>query len=304
MRGGQRLTVAVFSMLNRRTITSLGAGFFLLQSVSTNSLASHSENSEGIHRKLRFELMISNPAENYLGPQKIYCYIPANIKNQQNLTKLNSSAPFTLTHDRLGHNIICFTFDRFGAFSNKIISTQLSLVLKSVKLDQKKYFSEWLASDVFVESDAVEILKIAAELVRDNDLATARSIFNWIRTNISDSGYLAEDRGALEAMRTRHGDCTEFSYLMVALCRANKIPARVVGGYVTQSDAVLAPYSYHNWAEIYINGNWLIADAQKGIWDPMRTDYIVFKYYSSLLNNDVGMNHRFRIDGDVKVLLL
>lgn len=307
MYGGQRLHVAVFdicSMLNRRDITSLGAGFFLLQLLSTNSLASHSGGSEGIHRKLRFDLIISNPTENNLGPQKIYCYIPASIPNQQSLIKLDSSAPFTLTHDRLGHNIICFTFERFGAFSTQIISTHLNLVLKTVKLDQQEFFGEWLVRDIFIESDAVEILEIAAELARANDLATAKSIFNWTRTNINDSGYLAEDRGALEAMRTKHGDCTEFSYLIVALCRANNIPSRVVGGYVVQSDAVLAPYNYHNWAEIYINGNWLIADAQKGFWDPLSSDYIAFKYYSSLLDNDMGMNHRFRIDGDAKVSLV
>ena len=45
-------------------------------------------------------------------------------------------------------------------------------------------------------------------------------------------GYIKNDRGALYALKTKEGDCTEFMHLFVALCRANKIPARCIGGYV------------------------------------------------------------------------
>ena len=49
--------------------------------------------------------------------------------------------------------------------------------------------------------------------------ARRRPIFQWVSQNVKDDGYSAKDRGALYALTNRKGDCTEFMYLFVALCR-------------------------------------------------------------------------------------
>jgi transglutaminase-like putative cysteine protease len=67
-----------------------------------------------------------------------------------------------------------------------------------------------------------------------------------------------EKRSAKKALKKRLGDCTEYSELMIALCRANNIPSRIVFGRVLNKNGVV---ELHNWAEVYIkNIGWVPFD--------------------------------------------
>jgi hypothetical protein len=87
----------------------------------------------------------------------------------------------------------------------------------------------------------------------------------------------------------------------VALAPANGIPARMVGGYVTDRDAAPQPQDYHNWAQLYLGGAWRTVDAQKENWLSSSAQYIVFRVYRDVPTNLVGPAHRYRIEGDLKV---
>ena len=51
-------------------------------------------------------------------------------------------------------------------------------------------------------------------------------IYDHVRDNVEyRNGRL---KGALAALRDGHGDCEELSSLFIAVCRANKIPARTI----------------------------------------------------------------------------
>src|SRR5690606_36580352 len=73
---------------------------------------------------------------------------------------------------------------------------------------------------------------------------------------------------------------TEFMHAFIALARLNGIPARAVGGFELESDAaVVRSQDYHNWAEFYQNGRWIVADAQKQVFDRLGSrKYIAFRY--------------------------
>lgn len=257
-----------------------------------------------VRRRIRFSLLVTNPTERTLKAQAIYCYLPASIPGRQELTSSSVSVSHIIIPDNYGHNVLLMKFSELQAFQRKNITIDVVL---NVGIGASQFGGgarEWLRSEPFIECNAAEIKGIALDLKRADQLSTAKASFDWIKSNIRDSGYLPEDRGALEAVLTGHGDCTEFAYLMVALCRANGIPSRMVGGHVVGRDAILAPYDYHNWAEIYIGGRWLIADAQKDSWAPPGNEYLSFRFHSDLITNPIGVKHRFHVDGEAQVMLV
>lgn len=79
------------------------------------------------------------------------------------------------------------------------------------------------------------------------------------------SGYFGGDRGALYAFEHKEGDCTEYSDLFIALCRAKGIPANFIEGVVYNSGATEREQIVHNWAEIFIpEYGWIPVDATWG----------------------------------------
>ena len=59
------------------------------------------------------------------------------------------------------------------------------------------------------------------------------------------------------------GSCTEYTYLFIALCRANGLPARYVGGTVQRGPGTSVDTSFHRWAEVYLPPyGWVPVDVQ------------------------------------------
>lgn len=93
-----------------------------------------------------------------------------------------------------------------------------------------KEISKHLAPSPFIESRHSSILKLAKEVLQGQEEADAwtkvETIYDWVRDNVKyENGEL---KGALAALRDKTGDCEELTSLFIALCRANKIPARTV----------------------------------------------------------------------------
>ena len=53
------------------------------------------------------------------------------------------------------------------------------------------------------------------------------------------------------------GVCRDFSHIGITLCRALRMPARMVVGYLYQLD----PMDLHAWFEVFIAGRWYTFDA-------------------------------------------
>jgi transglutaminase-like putative cysteine protease len=85
-----------------------------------------------------------------------------------------------------------------------------------------------LSPSPYIESRHPKIRDLAKEL-KDESLAAwkqVEKIFDYVRDHVEyKNGKL---KGALAALRDGDGDCEELTSLFIALCRANKIPARTV----------------------------------------------------------------------------
>jgi transglutaminase-like putative cysteine protease len=60
-----------------------------------------------------------------------------------------------------------------------------------------------------------------------------------------------------EVLQTRTGVCQDFAHVMLGLCRALKIPARYVSGYLYNgpADQLKGAQASHAWVEVYVPGH-------------------------------------------------
>jgi transglutaminase-like putative cysteine protease len=118
------------------------------------------------------------------------------------------------------------------------------------ELESKERLAPWLATEKFIEKDAPEIKQAAKSIGGADEMDTLRNILAFVRQKVRYSGFDNDDHGALWALKNGKGDCTEFSDLFVALCRAKNIPARVWEGYLTD-DVAEGDTAKHIRVEVY-----------------------------------------------------
>ena len=104
------------------------------------------------------------------------------------------------------------------------------------------------------------IRKLAKKLTSKytTKLEKATAIFNYVRDNLAYSYYANSRKGAAKTLKTKRGNCCDHSNLIVALCRASKIPARYSHARGCTFKSGLR--TGHVWAQIYVNGRWYSAD--------------------------------------------
>jgi hypothetical protein len=89
--------------------------------------------------------------------------------------------------------------------------------------------AKFLKPSPYIESDDPKIRRLAAEFAKEADdpWSQSQAIFTWVQTNVTYK-FAEEIKPAVAALDDGVGDCEELSSLFIALCRANKIPARAV----------------------------------------------------------------------------
>lgn len=250
---------------------------------------------------LRFSVLMSNPGAHALQGQRLWMYLPVAQGLHGRVVRQDVDAPHAFVSDRLGHNIVEVRPDTLPGHGRRMVRITVELGAGAAEAPYAGPPTQWLAPQVNMESDHPELLQVAQPLRRDTPQDTALNVYEWVASSLAYAGYLGEDLGALRALQTRRGDCTEYAALVVALCRACGVPARMVGGYFTQRSLAPRPTDYHNWAEVWLDGRWRVADAQLRHWQTLEQHYIPFRYYWDSEINPVGLAHRYRVAGDMQV---
>jgi transglutaminase-like putative cysteine protease len=129
----------------------------------------------------------------------------------------------------------------------------------------------------------------AADITRgkNGDVEKAYAIYDYVfhtlRYDKSGTGWGRGD--AMWACDSKHGNCTDFHSLFMALMRAEKIPARFEIGFpvpvnIDQGDIP----GYHCWSEFYLSGlGWVPVDISEAWKDPAKHDF----FFGSLDTNRV-----------------
>jgi transglutaminase-like putative cysteine protease len=124
--------------------------------------------------------------------------------------------------------------------------------------------NEFVNAEKYIESNALPIIDLNKRLAQGtkNPCEKSRAFYNYVVDNMRYSGYNPSDVGALEALKSLSGDCTEYSDLLTALNRAAGIPAITVDGLKGTTDSgYIQGENKHNWLEVYLPGSgWVPMD--------------------------------------------
>lgn len=266
---------------------------------SVSAISSSSSDSVVFPKTIQYSYSLTNKTNKVLPHAEMWCYAPVSTTSFQYFLSLETSHSYEMIEDDFGNQILHFTFSDMPPFSTKIIQIKSNLKFlskpKPVEVENTQIF---LQPEQFIQSDHSEIMQLAKKFKGKDQLQTVSNIFNWVANEINYIGYVKNARGALYALQRKKGDCTEFAYLFVALCRANDIPARAIGGYLCPGNCILRPEGYHNWAEFYHDGTWRIADPQKKVFLENESHYIAMKVMGKLPGNPLEDFQRFKVIGE------
>jgi hypothetical protein len=155
-------------------------------------------------------------------------------------------------------------------------------------------FEEYLAASDTIQSDHVDIVRVARQIVGAESSAVARAlaICDWVDEEVEDVMTVSLP-SALDVLRTRKGDCNEHTYLFVALARAAGVPAVVKVGLAYYEGG----FYYHAWPAVYV-GDWVEMDPT---WSQKTVDATHIALVEGELPSQVGL---VKVMGQLKIEVL
>ena len=197
--------------------------------------------------------------------------IPDQPPYQEILSRDIQPAKYVIVTDEYGNEYAEFDFKDLLPGNTVQININYQLAVHSLSYDLAKCAgdmpSESTQPELHIESNNPQITSLAEQLTTPGQSVCeqVRSYYDYLGDNLVYS-YNAEDWGAQAAMGKMGADCTEYSSLLIALSRANGIPARYVEGLLFLSeDAANEARLEHAWVEVYLPGNgWTPIDPTLG----------------------------------------
>ena len=172
--------------------------------------------------------------------------------------------------------------------------------------------NRYLKCTEIVDCDSAIIKKKARELTRGlkTDREKTIALFYFVRDNIKYNPYDSADRYeysiASATLKRGYGLCFQKAAVLISMCRAVGIPARF--GFADIRNHLMSQrfldmmcgsniLVYHGFAEIYINGKWVIATPAFDLATCQENDYIPVEFDGV---NDARL-HRQNKDGRLHV---
>jgi hypothetical protein len=128
----------------------------------------------------------------------------------------------------------------------------------------------FLRPNAWVQSDAKEI----KDFVRRHGLGKTPGeimlqLVEAVRNHMTGAVDYMGPANAVDALRTRAGDCAQFAVLLAALARAKNIPARIAYGlvYADRFSGKKDVFSPHAWVQAWTGTHWQSFDAGIGQFD-------------------------------------
>ena len=136
--------------------------------------------------------------------------------------------------------------------------------MKPAKLDTQPS-QHFLMESATVDHAHADIRKLASALSSDDPTVTAKHCFEWVRDHIEHSMDFHREEvtcAASDVLQQGTGLCTAKSHLLVALWRANQIPAGFCYQRLTL-DGPNPPYCTHGFTAVWLDDwGWYRCDAR------------------------------------------
>jgi transglutaminase-like putative cysteine protease len=114
----------------------------------------------------------------------------------------------------------------------------------------------------YCESD--RLLKLASDEFGSlwQGYSRVLAIQHWVQKHVTfASNSSNSSTSAVDTLVERVGVCRDFTHVMIALCRALSIPARIATGTDYGASAALGPPDLHAYVEVYLAHRWYLFDA-------------------------------------------
>ena len=213
---------------------------------------------------LKINLMISYDIKLIGKTEKIEftTLIPDDYKYRQNVYE----TVYSMTPDEtfvVGSNKYAkFIFKPEGDLSFSILS-EMEICDYDLAIASKNYndlgednsisaddLSKYIKEEDFIEKDNHQIQEISKSFTQESQIDLLREIYDFVLDHLTYTGYIPEDIGAVDTLKSKGGDCSCYSNLFIALCRACDIPARAVEGYTIEAQDLSTG---HDWVEVYLD---------------------------------------------------
>lgn len=221
---------------------------------------------------VRQTLILRNEGKGTPEKQHLWVALIRSIPPYQEVkTRKISPSAYTLLTDEYGNEYAEFDFSAHppGTQFTVEIEYELSVNELSVSLGdcRGKTLSDYTQPELHIESANPQILSLAKEIPASgaNACEKARAYYDYVGDTLTYH-FNRNDWGAQAALGPMGADCTEYADLMIALCRAAKIPARYYEGllYLDETTEGLT-HAEHAWLDLNLPGaGWLPADPTLG----------------------------------------
>jgi len=233
--------------------------------------------------------------------------LPETIPGRQNILSIRYSPKPTRIFNKNGNRYAEFLFIKPDKQEKVKINIRAELLRydlltarEQAGKDRYEYtgLRDFLKHEKNIEKDHAEIQQIAESINGQTQIDIVKKIYNYVIDNLKYTTHNGKDWSAVKALQWKKGDCTEYSDLFVALCRAKKIPARFAAGYTVRFDNISPK---HNWAEVFLQdygwvpfdpswgdvGNFILRDRAFSRMMP------VYMYLTHIRNDEVLNNYQF-----------
>ena len=264
----------------------VGANFELKsEEIGSTSKESYLGEPKTVEMKMQYK--VSAPDKTYRA--KFVLLIPETIPHRQKVISKEWILPPTEIHKRDGGAYAEWVLDKpkgdidLGCIIKMEIYpfdySRLNRDLRVKGDDFKKY----LISEKYIETESKIIKDLAEKSApkRSKGGILLQSIFNSTIKNLDKYSFANDPKGALGALRLGGGDCTDYTDLFVALCRARGLPARHIHGVLASG---FSDTPKHSWAEVYIPHNgWVrldpfLVEAGKASFRRLKNYYITLNH--------------------------
>jgi hypothetical protein len=226
------------------------------------------------HAHLTFEFVFSNHGPGDVTSLDVYVVVPQSRYNQH-ISNLEFSAPYTLTVDRYDQQMAHFRYTDLAPGQDATVAWEgdVEIEAKNYNLDPERVtgfdtippeiLETYTTDEEKYRLDSSVIQRAARSAARGatNPYWIARNVHDFVARRLSYSNDGQWDDAETVYLR-RNGSCSEYSFLFIALCRANGVPARYVAGTRQRKEGVYVDTLFHRWAEIYLPPyGWVPVDA-------------------------------------------
>jgi len=229
-----------------------------------NQSITTADSTDPRHAHLTYDFIFSNNGPDEVTHLDVYIAIPTNRENQ-NISNFVFSDPYSLLSDRYGQSIAYFQFGTIASGENVTVTwegdVEINAINYGVDPSQVVDLDQIPSEIVSVYTTHESMYRLDSQIIQDTAQVAANGATNpyWIARNIHDYvanrlTYLNDHRwdDAETVYLQQHGSCSEYTILFIALCRANGLPARYVGGTRQRQEGTYVDTVYHRWAEVYL----------------------------------------------------